>query len=137
MTLRAYREGDELSMALTPESEAAYNDDIKDSLDRLRYDETYTCLDKNNKVCGIGSLQWQGDKTYCVWALFDKDRGYKALRDFKRIVDFYVERGNILYTISSESEMQTRMHKFIGFNEQELMGDKRVWVKSLTRYLSQ
>ena len=116
MTLRAYREGDELKMELTPESEAAYNDDIRDSLDRLRYDETYTCLDKNNKVCGIGSLQCQGDKTYCVWALFDKYRGYKALRDFKRIVDFYVERGNILYTMSLESEMQTRMHKFLGFN---------------------
>jgi dsDNA-binding SOS-regulon protein len=128
MTLRAYREGDELKMTLTPESEADYYEDIEDCKKCLQWYETYTCVDENENVCGILCFYWQGDKTYNVWALFDKDRGYKTLRDWKRLVDIYRKRGNILYTVSIVNERQDKMHKFYGFEKREMMGDKQVWV---------
>ena len=128
MALRAYREGDEKKMALTPESEADYYEDEEGSKRNLQWYETYTCVDNKNRVCGILCFCWQGDKTYNVWSLFDENRGCKTLRDWKRLVDIYVERGNILYTVSRINERQDKMHKFFGFKKRELMGDKQVWV---------
>ena len=129
--LRAYKIGDELKMERTPESEADYFGDVEHSKDCLQWYETYTCVDKDNNVCGILCFYWQGDKTYNVWGLFDKNRGYKTLRDWKRLVDIYHERGNILYTVSTVGERQDKMHKFLGCRKQKMMGDKQVWVRYL------
>lgn len=128
MTLRAYREGDELGMMFTPESEADYHEELVLNQKHLKYDETYTCVDEKGNVCGVGSFCWQGDKTYYVWALYDRDRGHKVLREWKKLIDFYVERGNILYTYSSINERQEKLHKFLGFDKDEIKGDKQVWV---------
>lgn len=126
--LRPYKEGDELGMMFTPESEADYREEVEVNQHHLRYDETYTCVDEDNNVCGIGSFCWQGDKTYYVWALYDRDRGRKVLREWKRLIDFYRERGNILYTYSSINERQEKLHKYLGFDKKEKVGDKQVWV---------
>lgn len=126
--LRAYREGDECEMMLTPESEADWNSDSEHNRHHLLVDETYTCVDSDNNVCGIISFAWQGDKTYYAWALYDRDRGYKVLRDWKRLVDFYRARGNIGYTYSSINERQEKLHKYLGLQQSEIIGDKQVWV---------
>lgn len=126
--LRAYRDGDEQKIELTDEGKVFYNKEEDYYKYHMKNDETYTCIDSKGKVCGVMCFSWVGDITYKAWILFDKVRGYKCLRDFKKLVDLYKKNGYIGYTISPISEKQSKMHRFFNCEADEIQGDMQVWV---------
>lgn len=126
--LRKYRDGDEQRIEMTDESKEFFEKERDYFHQHLTTDESYTCLDSKGKVCGIMCFTWEGGKTYSAWILFDKQRGYKVLRPFKKLVDLYKKNGNICYTVSLISDKQSKLHKFFGCEARGIEGGKQVWV---------
>lgn len=126
--LRKYRDGDERRIDMTNESKEFFEKERDYFHQHLLTDESYTCIDSKGKVCGIMCFTLEREKIYQGWILFDRQRGYKVLRPFKKLVDLYKKNGNIGYTVSMISEKQNKMHRFFGCESKEKEGDKQVWV---------